>query len=447
MDMEDQERERTEKMIEARRARRAELRRKRIRNQRIALGVAVLVLVLIIVLIVRGCSADKTPGTANPDNTNQPNDQTQVQLPTTPNTTTVTLSAVGDIMVYDDQMEDALQADGSYDFSHYFANVSNLLSASDLTVGNFEANFAGAPYEGKPNFKAPESLAATLASVGFDVLQTANTYSIQNGISGLTSTIRYITEAGMSSVGTYYNQTDKQTNNGVVLKEVDGVKIAFIAYTKGVNNMYLPTGSEYCVDVLYDDYYSNYSQINQDAILASIQSAKDLEADVIIAMLHWGNEYEIAPTDSQNEIANLMFNNGVDVILGSHSHLVGPMEKRTVTTTDGEEKEVFIAYSLGNFMSSMTDSGTQNSVILNLEFTKDNDSGETTISNVDYVPIYLNADPEAEAGSRFEALDIQGEIEKYDSGAADKVSDTVYTAMKNAQSQLKNNTASSFEKQ
>ena len=162
---------------------------------------------------------------------------------------------------------------------------------------------------------------------------------------------------------------------------------------------------------------------------------------------HWGNEYEIAPTDSQNEIANLMFNNGVDVILGSHSHLVGPMEKRTVTTTDGEEKEVFIAYSLGNFMSSMTDSGTQNSVILNLEFTKDNDSGETTISNVDYVPIYLNADPEAEAGSRFEALDIQSEIKKYDSGAADKVSDTVYTAMKNAQSQLKNNTASSFEKQ
>ena len=141
MDMEDQERERTEKMIEARRARRAELRRKRIRNQRIALGVAVLVLVLIIVLIVRGCSADKTPGTANPDNTNQPNDQTQVQLPTTPNTTTVTLSAVGDIMVYDDQLEDALQSDGSYDFSHYFADVSSLLSASDLTVGNFEANF------------------------------------------------------------------------------------------------------------------------------------------------------------------------------------------------------------------------------------------------------------------------------------------------------------------
>ena len=95
----------------------------------------------------------------------------------------------------------------------------------------------------------------------------------------------------------------------------------------------------------------------------------------------------------------------------------------------------------------MTDSGTQNSVILNLEFTKDNDSGETTISNVDYVPVYLNADPEAEAGSRFEALDIQSEIKKYDSGAADKVSYTVYTAMKNAQSQLKNNTASSFEKQ
>lgn len=91
----------------------------------------------------------------------------------------------------------------------------------------------GAPYEGKPNFKAPESLAATLASVGFDVLQTANTYSIQNGISGLTSTIRYITEAGMSSVGTYYNQTDKQTNNGVVLKEVDGRQNRFYRLHQG----------------------------------------------------------------------------------------------------------------------------------------------------------------------------------------------------------------------
>ena len=447
MDMEDQEHERTEKMIEARRARRAELRRKRIRNQRIALGVAVLVLALIIVLIVRGCSSAQDPGTTPPDDTTNQGDQTQVQLPTTPNTSTVTLSAVGDLMVYDDQMQDALQADGSYDFSHYFSNVSSLLSASDLTVGNLEATFSGTPYEGKPNFRAPESLATNLAAVGFDVLQTANTYSIQNGLAGLTSTIRYITEAGMSSVGTYYSQTDKQTNNGVVLKEVNGVKIAFLAYTKGVNNMYLPTGSEYCVDVLYTDYYSTYSQINQDAILASIQSAKDLGADVIVAMLHWGSEYEVAPNDSQNEIANLMFTNGVDVILGSHSHLVGPMEKRTVTTTDGEEKEVFIAYSLGNFMSSMTDSGTQSSVILNLEFTKDNDSGETTISNVDYVPVYLNVDSEAEAGSRFEALDIQSEIQKYDSGATDKVSETVYTAMKNAQSQLKTNTASSFEKQ
>jgi poly-gamma-glutamate capsule biosynthesis protein CapA/YwtB (metallophosphatase superfamily) len=443
--VEDQEYEQTEKIIEARKARRAELRRKRIRNQRIALGVALLVLVLLIVLIVRGCSGKEPTNDSTNDNT-QTDQQTQVSLPTTPDTTTVTLSAVGDIMVYDEQLTDALQADGSYDFSHCFTDVASLLSGSDLTVGNFEANFCGAPYSGYPNFNAPESLATTLADLGFDILQTANTYSIQNGLTGLTSTIRYITEAGMSPLGTYYTEAEKQTNNGVVIKEVNGVKIAFLAYTKGVNNMYLPTGSEYCVDVLYDDYYSNYSQVNEDAILASIQSAKDLEADVIVAMLHWGGEYELSPTDSQKEIANLMFTNGVDVILGSHSHLVGPMEEQTITTVDGEEKQVFLAYSLGNFVSSMTDSGTQSSVILNLEFTKDNDSGETTISNVDYVPLYISVNPEATAGSQIQVLDVQAEIEKYDSGAADKVSDEIYTALKNVQTQLATNTASSFER-
>lgn len=455
--------------LEERRKKRQEQRRRRLMRQRIIYAVLAVLLIVVIVLIVRGCGGDDTPAaektlaemsvkelTARAEelgvdltgiekdkeaiiaaiedfiaaqNPVEPDENDQrLELPLTQVTATATLSAVGDIMVYDAQIADAKQADGTYDFSASFAGVADLLSATDLTVGNLEANFCGGTYSGYPNFNAPESLASNLAAVGFDILQTANTYSIQNGLTGLTSTIRYVTAAGMDALGTYYAESEKQDNEGVLIKEINGIRFAFFAYTKGVNNMYLPDGSEYCVDVLYKDYYSNYSQVDTSAIVKSIDAAKALDADVIIAMVHWGSEYETEPSSSQEQIATLMFQNGVDVILGSHSHVVGPMETRTVTTLDGEEKEVFLAYSLGNFLSSMSGDYTHDSLILNLEFSK-TDDGETTITNVDYVPVYI-ADNGEGSENRFEILDVYEEIDKYVGGAADRVSDSIYSALK-----------------
>ncbi len=465
--MDEQEYKYNQQRLEARRKKRQELRRKRMIRQRIIYAALALILILVIVLIVRGCGGEESPtgettladmtneelaqraeelgvdisGLADRDaiiaaieafiaaqNEQQPEDEDpSVGLDLVEPEATATLSAVGDIMVYDTQIADALQSDGTYDFSSSFAGIASYLSASDLTVGNLETTFCGGTYSGYPTFNAPESLADNLAAVGFDILQTANTYSIQSGLTGLTSTIRYVTAAGMDPLGTYYSEADKQENEGVLLKEVNGIKIAFFAYTKGVNNMYLPDGSEYCVDVLYTDYYSDYSNVDDDAILASINAAKALEADIIVAMVHWGSEYELEPSSSQEEIADLMFENGVDVILGSHSHIVGPMETRTVTTVDGEEKEVFIAYSLGNFLSSMTASGTQDSVILNLEFTKGSD-GVTRISSAEYIPIYICDNGES-AENRYVLLDTYAEIDKYIGGAADSVSETVYNAL------------------
>ena len=480
--MDEQENEYRQR-LEERRKKREELRRKRRMQQRIIYAVAALVLILIIVLIARGCGKSDT-GTAdkaltdmsvseltarakelgvdltgiesdkdaiiaaiedfsNAQKPEQPDD-TAVDLPLVDVTATATLSAVGDIMVYDPQIDDAKQADGSYDFTHCFTGVSELLSAADLTVGNLETNFCGGTYSGYPNFNAPEALASNLAAAGFDILQTANTYSIQNGLTGLASTYRYVTAAGMAPLGTYYSETQKQDNDGVLVREVNGIKFAFFAYTKGVNNMYLPDGSEYAVDVLYKDYYSNYTQIDTAAITASIDAAKATGADVIVAMVHWGSEYELEPSSSQEQIADLMFQNGVDVILGSHSHIVGPMEMRTVTTADGTEKNVFIAYSLGNFLSSMTADYTQDSVILNLEFSKDSE-GRTTISNVNYVPVYI-ADNGEGSDSRYVLLDAYAEIDKYVGGAADRVSDAIYNALKLDINTIHQNAGATFDR-
>jgi poly-gamma-glutamate synthesis protein (capsule biosynthesis protein) len=434
--------QRDEEMLEARRLKRLEMKRKRKIQQRIIIGALALILILVVALIVKGCSDSNTPD--NPDD--EIIDQQEPDVPEVPDEpvdppkpdTKVTISAVGDIMIYDELIADAKQDDGTYNFEDCFKAISGFTSQANFTVGNLELNFLGGPdYKGKATWNAPEVLAENLKSIGFDILQTANTYSINNGINGLTNTIKFLKAAGIDPLGTYIDKAEKADGGGVLIKEMNGIKIAFVAFTKGCNGYTLPTGSEYCVDLLYTDYNKNYSNINQTAIQERLDAAKRQQPDVIVAMLHWGAEYETETSASQEEITNLMLKNGVDVILGSHSHVVGPMETRTVETVDGETKECFVAYSLGNFFSYMSKDHTMVSTILNLEFTKNGETGKTTISKADYLPVYI-LDRGAEADTRFEVLPIRAAIES-----------TLFEEYKNemldAIDTLKTNTASEFD--
>jgi len=229
---------------------------------------------------------------------------------------------------------------------------------------------------------------------------------------------------GLEHLGTYHSKAEKDADEGVIVKNINGIRFAFLGYTKGLNNRTLPADAEYAADVLFTDYSTNYSQINKDALLDSVQAAKALKADVIVALLHWGTEYEIEPFSTQNEIADLLFKNGVDVILGSHSHEVGPMEMRTVTV-DGKEKEVFLAYSLGNFFSSMSSGTTQTSVVLNLEFVMDAETGKVTISQAEYLPVYI-ADNGENSSVRYEVLPVRSALE---SSNFAHMKDTLNTAL------------------
>ena len=439
--MADQTYERDDEMLEARRLRRMELKRKRMIRNRLILGGAALVLILLIVLLARGCGKKEetvpepeVPAVANPVNKPEPAESKPAE------TTKATLSAVGDIMVYASQVEDAKKEDGSYDFLPSLASVSTLLTASDVTVGNFEANFAGEPYEGFPNFSAPPSLADTLASLGFDVLQTANTYSIQDGLTGLAGTINTIRNAGMDTVGTYLSADDKAEHQ-VVIKEANGIKIAFIAFTKSVNNMTVPPGSEYAVDLLCTDYDTTYSSLDREAITAAVTSAKAKNPDVIVAMLHWGSEFESGISTLQEDAAKLLIDNGVDVILGSHPHIVGKMEFRDVKV-GGKDKRVFIAYSLGNFLvgnergQANNAPGSFESVILNLEFTKEN--GKTSITGCNYVPLYIMDNGE-EAINRYQVRSVYDVLDN-------SPDDETKTKMENAIAHIKEDTESEFDR-
>lgn len=429
-----------EEAIAARRRDRAARRRKQLLIYRGGLAAVLLVIVLIIVLIAKGCSKDKPNKETNSGsmNTNvvlptpDPNDDTvgrNDEEEDVPVTATVTLSAVGDIMVYDDQMQDAYDSvSGSYDFTHCFNQVSGYLSAADLTIGTLETTLAGADvgYQGKPDFNAPTALAANLKSSGFDILSTACTYSLQHGISGLISTIKNIREAGMDSIGTYYTQEDRSSSGGVLVKELNGVKVGFLAYTKGCNGMSIPEGYEYSVNMLYSDYATYFSDLNKDQILSDLEAAKALELDILVAVLHWGQEYETSPSDSQKEIADLLFTNGVDIILGSHPHYLQPVETKTVTTVDGQEKEVLVAYSLGNFLSSMSKEYSNDSIILNVTVTVDKTTGKLTFDKVNYVPVYISGET-----NRFVVYDINQSIVDFNSGSS-TISDDMYVSLRDS---------------
>ena len=404
-----EEYERNDELLEQRRMRRLEMKRKRKMQQRIILAVAAVVLILIIVLIFKGCSGNE-PDVPEQTQTITPPPVEEKEPEPEPDRK-ATLAAVGDIMLYDTQLMDAQQEDLSYNFTDVFLGVSGYTMSADLTVGNLELNMTGStPYSGKPYWNAPETLATALQEIGFDIMLTANTYSITNGINGLANTAKFLNSAGIDHVGTHISDPDETPGAGATMREVNGVKIAFIGFTKGVDGRTLPANNEYAVDLLYTDYNGAYSKIDSSQILDRIDDAKSLDPDVIVALCHWGGEYELEISDTQKDITDLMLENGVDVILGSHSHVVGPMGYVDVETVDGEEKTCFVAYSLGNFVSDMDKDYTMESVILNLEFTKSGKTGETTVTAAEYTPLYILDSGEG-ADVRFQVLPIRRAVD------------------------------------
>ena len=440
-----------------RQRRRAEVQKRQVRNQRLGFAAIGLILILLILLIARGCSKVRSNKETPPVDSSaesmqeselsiEPEPEPEPEEPV-PTTTSFSLTSVGDIMIYDAQISAAEKSGGIYDFSPCFSRVSSYLSSADITTANLETTFSdGYAYGGaSPLFNAPVELAEDLASTGFDLLSTANTYSILYGISGLQSTIEHIRSAGMKNVGTFLTQEERDTDGGAQFFEVNGIKVAFLAYTKNVNDMFMPDGSEYAVNLLYEDYYDTYDGILEDVLLADVQAAKDAGADVIIVLPHWGSEYVFTTRSTQEEIADLLFANGVDAIIGCHSHVVNAMETRTVTTVDGEEKEVFIAYGLGNFLSSMDREYTRETVILNLTFTKDIETGETTLDDVNYIPCYI-LDTGEDGPSRYQVVSIHDEITAYlTAGSSDAVDDETYTVLTEALDSIRGHAGAEFD--
>ena len=337
---------------------------------------------------------------------------------TKPEDIVINLVAVGDVMCHTTNFNAAYNTNTkTYDFTPVFSNVAKYITKADIAIGNLETTFAGADrgYTGYPTFNSPDALGYALKNIGIDVLSTANNHSLDKGYAGLVSTLDKLDEIGIAHMGTARNEEEQ---NKILVKDVNGVKIAFLSFTYGTNGIPVPAGKEYSVNL-----------IEKETILNQINAAKEQEVDIICASMHWGIEYEQKQSQKQTELADYLFNQGVDIIIGNHAHVVEPMEKKTITLENGTEKEVFVCYALGNFISGQTFEHTKTSVILDMNIRKSVENGEIAIDSVDYVPIYCY-DKGEKASNRYELLPIREAIIEYESGNTEKINQNLYDILK-----------------
>lgn len=250
----------------------------------------------------------------------------------------VTLVFVGDAMQHKPQIVAATHDDGTLDYSQCFTMIEDDIAAADYAVANLEVPLGGRPYSGYPMFSAPDEFARQLGASGFDLLLTANNHCLDRGSKGLKRTVRVLEDMKMSSIGTY---ASREQRDSVVpfIADVKGVGVAFLNYTYGTNGIPVRDGA--VVDM-----------IDRDAMRRDIEKARSEGAKVVCVCLHWGEEYKRIPGKAQTELVDFLVDEGADVIIGSHPHVVQPFEMRY---SRRHGKDVAVAYSLGNFISNQND--------------------------------------------------------------------------------------------
>ena len=350
--------------------------------------------------------------------------------------TKIHIKAAGDLNVTD-SVVNAGVAIGGFDFGPVFKDVAGILSDADLTVMNFEGNVCGEPY-GTQTTSAPIELIRSLRTCGVDLLQMANSCAINNGLNGMTATLNAIRSAGIEPLGAYATASELRNSKGYTITEVQGVKIAFVAFTKGLGGRGMPAGNEDLVNLLYKDYSTEYKEIDKDRISAILKNVEAENPDLTVAMLHWGSEYNDDISKTQKSIVSLMQKQGVDVILGTHPHTLQPIVFDDMAGT-------LVAYSLGDFFGEADRGATNYSIILDIEVTKDANAGITTVTNYSYTPIYTVREGEAVGNRDRRVVRIEKALEAYEDNFLDKVTETTAAGMQKAMTRIPERMATDME--
>ncbi len=299
--------------------------------------------------------------------------------------TSARIMAHGDLLYHDIIYISAKKSDGSYDFHENFDYVKPWFKKADLVIGDFEGTISKDHYlAGYPLFNAPEEVMGAIKDAGYQVLDLAHNHILDSQLEGVISTADAIEKAGITPIGVYTHEARDKAP--LVIKEVNGIKVAFLAYSYGFNGI-----EEY---ISKEDYNNYLSDLNEDKMKAEIERAEK-EADITVVMPQMGIEYQLEPTEEQKILYHKMIDWGADLIFGGHPHVVEPAE---TVEKDGDKK--LIIYSMGNFLSNqrietMQDVGnakwTERGVLMDVTIKKK--AGKTTIDTAEAHPTWVSRTP------------------------------------------------------
>lgn len=273
----------------------------------------------------------------------------------------------GDIMTHGDQLRSAYYPeDSSWNFEIWFEDIDHLLQAADFTIGNLETPLGIKPFKGYPSFGAPVKLAEDLKNAGFNVLVTANNHAFDRGKAGLVSTLDVLDSLNIQHTGTWNSDKERRQLTPLIL-EKDGMRIAVLNYSYGSNAWPVP---------------GMMGWISEIRMKEEIQVAQAQNPDKILVFMHWGNEYQSFPSQKQKALKAKLSDWGADYIIGSHPHVLQPMEWHQESTG-----ESFVAWSLGNLISNMYFKRTDGGALLHMQLQKEN--GEVSISKAGYILLYV----------------------------------------------------------
>lgn len=324
-------------------------------------------------------------------------------------TSTAKISAVGDILCQMDMIQDA-QNEDSYDFSYMFDNITKYVKKSDIAIGTLETNFTSNRYSGLGKYNTPTEFLTAVKNSGISLVSLAHNHVLDYGEDGLNQTISKIHEKGMSITGIQNNEENENSEFTGNIKEVNGIKIAFLSYTYGLSNE----------NEISEEEKSKVNIFSEELALKDIQYAKE-NSNYIIVIMHWGDVNSSTITDYQNNITGFLVNNDVDMILGSHPSVVEPMK----IIQNAEGKNILVAYSLGNYISSLKYENADVELILNIQIAKSEDQEKAVLQKVDYTPIYV-LDNGTKSEKRFELTDMKQLAKDYANGDTSKISRKKY---------------------
>ena len=275
---------------------------------------------------------------------------------------------VGDIMCHRPQII-AARAKEEYNFATGFQYLKPLFDSIDLVFGNLETTLPGKPpYTGYPRFRSPDALARDLKKTGFDVLLTSNNHSNDADGKGLINTINTLQKFGFYQTGTFRNSYERELYYPLIIKR-NGFTITILNYTYDTNGV--PSEHPTVVNIT-----------EEEQIILDINKAKTINPDIVLVVMHWGDEYKSKENKKQRALAKMMLEAGADLIVGSHPHVVQPI----LGVNDGQKSKL-VSYSLGNFISNQQKKHTDGGIMLEVRFTKEHNR-VAEISESKYIPIW-----------------------------------------------------------